>query len=57
MHYSLPLPAAVLGVTLVLGCGDQPAPAEPASASQPSLRTDRNPNGPARRLSASAFSL
>jgi hypothetical protein len=38
------LPIALAGA-LLLGCGDQPTPAEPTSALQPSLRTDRNAEG------------
>jgi len=36
----------MLAGAIVLGCGDQPDPAEPASAPPPSLRTAQHPNGP-----------
>jgi hypothetical protein len=45
MHRSL-LPAAALTGALALGCADQPTPSEPADASQPSFRTEQNPQGP-----------
>jgi hypothetical protein len=38
--------AAILVPALLLGCGDQPGPAEPTPAPAPSLRTDQNPEGP-----------
>jgi hypothetical protein len=44
MRYSLRIPIAMLAGAL-LGCGEQPGPAEPASAPRPSLRTDQNPEG------------
>jgi hypothetical protein len=39
------LPALLVGA-LLLGCGDQPAPSEPAIVQKPSLRTVRSPDGP-----------
>ena len=45
MHRSL-FPAAALTCALALGCADQPTPSEPADASQPSFRTEQNPEGP-----------
>jgi hypothetical protein len=41
MYRSLLLPTAMLTGTLVLGCGEQPTPSEPANAPQPSLRTEQ----------------
>jgi hypothetical protein len=46
MRHSLLLPTTALAAALVLGCGEQPSPAEPASTPRPSLRTDQNPDGP-----------
>jgi hypothetical protein len=40
----LTLPA-VLASVLVLGCGEQPAPSEPANTPRPSLRTEQSPDG------------
>ena len=39
MASSRPLPTGVLACVLALGCGDQPVPAEPAAALEPSLST------------------
>jgi hypothetical protein len=50
MRYSLLLPTALLGSVLVLGCGEQPGPAEPANDPQPSLRTEQNPEGPGAQI-------
>jgi hypothetical protein len=46
MHRSLLLPTAALAGALALGCADQPTPSEPAELSQPSFRTEQNPEGP-----------
>jgi hypothetical protein len=40
------LPTAALAGALVLGCGDQPVPSEPADSHRPSFRTEQNPEGP-----------
>jgi hypothetical protein len=47
---SLLIPTTVFTTALVLGCGEQPAPSEPATTPQPSLRTEQNPNGPGARV-------
>jgi hypothetical protein len=46
MHRALLLPTAALAGALALGCADQPTPSEPAELSQPSFRTEQNPEGP-----------
>lgn len=46
----LPVAAALVGA-LALGCGDQPAPAEPAGGPpRPTLRTVQNPDGPGAQV-------
>jgi hypothetical protein len=50
MRRPLLLSTAMLAGALVLGCGDQPAPAEPTGAPRPSLRTEQNPNGPGAQV-------
>ena len=49
------LPAAALTGALVLTCANQPAPSELADAFPPSLRTERNPEGPGALVIRSAF--
>jgi hypothetical protein len=46
MRRSLPLLTPVFASALVLGCGEQPAPSEPANHSPPAFRTEQNPDGP-----------
>jgi hypothetical protein len=50
MRCSPLLPAATLVGALVLGCGQQSGPAEPASSPQPSLRTGQHPDGPGAQV-------
>jgi hypothetical protein len=45
MRHSLFLPAATLASALLLGCGGEPVPSEPANL-RPSFRTEQNPDGP-----------
>jgi hypothetical protein len=54
MHRSRRL-AAVLAGAFALGCADQPKPSEPADVSQPSFRTERNPEGPGALVLRSQF--
>jgi hypothetical protein len=49
------LPTALFAGALVLGCGEQPAPSEPASAPEPTLRTEHNPDGPGAQVSRFGF--